>query len=142
MAKIPEQAVIKRTRDINKTVRKAAFIFISKITVKSLTIKQRVTLLADGLNDPSDGVRRVASNILLPSWLQHFKPDFVNLLRPLGAEMAIETATVAFNTLFKQTDKNKLLAEIPLDQETKVIPLDKLTGENILFWKYFVVYLY
>ncbi|KAK0164610.1 hypothetical protein PV328_003221 [Microctonus aethiopoides] len=136
------QAVIKRTRDINDSVRKAAYIFISKITVRSLTIKDRESLLEDGLNDHSEVVRKVVREKLLPSWLHHLQGDYMKLLRALDAETASDTAKLALFALFKQTNKNELFQQLPLDPEKKLIPIDKLTAENVLYWRCYVEHLH
>lgn len=93
--------VLKRTRDVDEIVRKMAFAFISKITVRSLTIKQREDLLNDGLKDRSEIVTRFVKNVLLPTWLMHFKEDYLKLMRALDAETAPETTMLALQALFK-----------------------------------------
>ncbi|XP_015584822.1 condensin complex subunit 3 [Cephus cinctus] len=135
------QAALKRTRDINDTVRKIAYIFISKITVRSLTIKQREQLLSDGLKDRSEIVRDSVKKVLLPSWLQHFQGDYVNLLRALDAENAMETGILVLNTLFQADQLRNLMAQIPIDPDTKLIPHEKLQSEIVLYWRCLVDYL-
>lgn len=92
---------LNRTRDVNERVRKMAYEFISKITVRSLTIKQRDQLLNDGLKDRSEMVKKCVENVLLPSWLRHFKGDFISLVRAVDAEISTDVSVLALNTLFK-----------------------------------------
>ena len=94
------QVARRRTRDVDETVRKAAYDFISKITVRSLTITQRDQLLNDGLKDRSDMVKNTVKNVLLPSWLRHFKGDFIDLIKALDAEIGTDVAVLALNSLF------------------------------------------
>lgn len=95
------QAVLIRTRDIDDSVRKMAFEFISKITVRSLTIEQRECLLKDGLKDRSESVRKCVSNVLLPTWLRCYKGEYLNLVRALDAGIGTETAILALQVLLK-----------------------------------------
>ena len=95
------QVVLRRTRDVDETVRKAAYDFISKITVRSLTITQRDQLLNDGLKDRSDMVKNTVKNVLLPAWLRHFKGDFIDLIKALDAEIGTGVAILALDSLFK-----------------------------------------
>ncbi|KAL6264149.1 hypothetical protein P5V15_004228 [Pogonomyrmex californicus] len=129
------QAALMRTRDIDDLVRKAAYEFISKITVRSLTIKQRERLLKDGLKDRSEIVRTCINNVLLPTWLRYFKGEFINLIHALDIGMDTETATSALEVLFKNADLKNLLEQVPIDKNTKLIPLTSLTNENVFYWK-------
>lgn len=95
------QAALARTRDIDDTVRKLAYEFISKITVRSLTIEQRERLLKDGLKDRSEIVRACVCNVLLPTWLRYYQGDYINLIHALDAGIGTEIATLTLQMLFK-----------------------------------------
>lgn len=95
------QVALRRTRDIDETVRKAAYIFISKVTVRSLTITQRDQLLNDGFKDRSEMVNKTVQNVLLPSWLRHFNGNFIELVRALDAEIGTDVSILALECLFK-----------------------------------------
>ncbi|XP_078038064.1 chromosome associated protein G [Augochlora pura] len=129
------QVALKRTRDVNEGVRKMAYEFLSKITVRSLTITQRDQLLNDGLKDRSEMVRKCVQNILLPSWLRHFNGDFIALVKALDAEIGTDVASMALEKLFKKSAVNTLIEQLPINKETKLISIDKLTSENIFYWK-------
>jgi Chromosome condensation complex Condensin, subunit G len=45
--------ILERTRDVKDTVRRHAYVVLSKISIRSLTIKQRERLLREGLMDRS-----------------------------------------------------------------------------------------
>ena len=61
--------IIKRTRDVDEHVRKAAFKFIAeKIHIKSLTIAQREQILQGGLSDRSAGVKNIVERELSASF--------------------------------------------------------------------------
>ncbi|XP_076650122.1 chromosome associated protein G [Halictus rubicundus] len=129
------QVALRRTRDVNERVRKVAYEFISKVTVRSLTITQRDQLLNDGLKDRSENVKQCVENVLLPSWLRHFNGDFISLVRALDAEFATDIAAMALKTLFKKSAVNTLIQQLPINTETKLIPLDQLTSENVFYWR-------
>ncbi|XP_033333688.2 chromosome associated protein G isoform X2 [Megalopta genalis] len=129
------QVALKRTRDVNEGVRKMAYEFLSKITVRSLTITQRDQLLNDGLKDRSEIVRKCVENILLPSWLRHFNGDFIGLVKALDAEIGTDVASMALETLFKKSAVTTLIEQLPINKETKLISVDKLTSENIFYWR-------
>lgn len=46
-------AVITRLYDIKDTVRKQAYVFINRMNIRQFTIKQRQTILENGLGDRS-----------------------------------------------------------------------------------------
>ncbi|XP_019888432.1 condensin complex subunit 3 isoform X2 [Ooceraea biroi] len=129
------QAAIKRTRDIDESVRKMAYEFISKVTVRSLSIEQRERLLKDGLKDRSEIVRAYVSNVLLPTWLRYYKGEYISLIHALDAGIGTETATSALQTLFKNADLKALLEQTTVDNNTRLIPLANLSNENVLYWK-------
>jgi len=45
--------ILERTRDVKDTVRRHAYVVLTKISIRSLTIKQRERLLREGLMDRS-----------------------------------------------------------------------------------------
>ncbi|XP_011876337.1 PREDICTED: condensin complex subunit 3 [Vollenhovia emeryi] len=135
------QAALTRTRDINDSVRKKAYEFISKVTVRSLTIEQRENLLKDGLKDRSEDVRKCVNNVLLPSWLRYFKGEYMSLIHALDAGIGTESATLALQVLFRSADLNNLLEQVPIDKNTRLIPLTKLINENALYWKCIIQHL-
>ncbi|XP_017891322.1 condensin complex subunit 3 [Ceratina calcarata] len=129
------QVAIKKTRDVDERVRKVAYIFISKITVRSLTIIQRDQLLNDGLKDRSEIVKTTVRNVLLPAWLKHFNGEYISLIKALDAEIGTDVSVLALETLFKDAQLSTLIEELPIDKETKLIPLKNLVSENALYWK-------
>ena len=134
------QVALRRTRDTDETVRKVAYVFISKVTVRSLTITQRDQLLNDGLKDRSEMVRKTVQNVLLPSWLRHFKGNFTDLVKALDAEIGTDVSILALESLFKNTPTNQLIEQLPIDNQTKLIPINNLLSENVLYWRCLVKY--
>lgn len=95
---------LRRTRDVNELVRKAAYLFISKVSVRSLSIKQREELLNDGLRDRNDVVKNCVKKELIYSWLRNYNGDFIALLRALDPGMNIkgmETAVLTLKSLLE-----------------------------------------
>ncbi|XP_033356774.1 condensin complex subunit 3 [Bombus vosnesenskii] len=134
------QVALRRTRDVDEAVRKMAYEFISKVTVRSLTITQRDQLLNDGLKDRSDIIKRTVQNVLLPSWLRHFNGKFISLITALDAEIGTDVSVLALDSLFKNTALNTLIEQLPIDKETKLIPVNKLGSETALYWRCLVKY--
>lgn len=96
--------ILKRTRDINDLVRKAAYVSLCKVSVKSLSIKQREELLNDGLRDQSETVKNCVKKELIYSWLRNYNGDFLALLRALDPGMNIkgmETAVLTLKSLLE-----------------------------------------
>ncbi|KAL2745812.1 Condensin complex subunit 3 [Vespula maculifrons] len=128
-------AALKRIRDVSDIVRKMAYDFISKITVRSLTIKQRNQLLNEGLKDRAESVRKCVEKVLLPIWLRYFNGIYIDLIKALDAEIGSNVSILALNVLFKNAEIDELISQIPIDETTKLIPVNKLTSENCLYWR-------
>ncbi|KAF7389917.1 hypothetical protein HZH68_011774 [Vespula germanica] len=128
-------AALKRIRDVSDIVRKMAYDFISKITVRSLTIKQRNQLLNEGLKDRAESVRKCVEKVLLPIWLRYFNGMYIDLIKALDAEIGSNVSILALNVLFKNAEIDELISQIPIDETTKLIPINKLTSENCLYWR-------
>ncbi|XP_021917110.1 condensin complex subunit 3 isoform X2 [Zootermopsis nevadensis] len=134
--------ILERTRDIKDTVRRHAYVVLVKLSIRSLTIKQRERLLREGLKDRSELVRSFVATALLPGWLRNMKGDYLELLHALDVENSTETSILALNTLFKHQPLTEVKGSLLPYQEDKVIPLEKLTPENALFWRCLAQYLH
>ena len=42
---------------------------------------------------------------------------------------------------FRETEISFIIEQIPVEKNTRVIPVDKLTSENIMLWRHFVEHL-
>ncbi|XP_034544022.1 condensin complex subunit 3 [Notolabrus celidotus] len=128
--------VLKRTRDIKENVRKLAYQVLSdKVHIKALTIAQRVGLLQQGLRDTSEAVRDVVCSRLLPSWLLRLDGNVIEMLHRLDVENCAHTALDTLKAIFKGTPTEELLQNrVQLDNR-KLIPLDSLTCETVLYWR-------
>uniref|UniRef100_A0A7N8XGQ3 Non-SMC condensin I complex, subunit G n=1 Tax=Mastacembelus armatus TaxID=205130 RepID=A0A7N8XGQ3_9TELE len=128
--------VLKRTRDIKENVRKLAYqVLADKVHIKALTIEQRVNLLQQGLRDTSVAVREVVCSRLLPSWLHRLDNNVIELLHRLDVENCDKIALDALKAIFKGASSEELLENrVQLDNR-KLIPVDSLTSENVLYWR-------
>uniref|UniRef100_UPI0037E7C6E2 condensin complex subunit 3 n=1 Tax=Semicossyphus pulcher TaxID=241346 RepID=UPI0037E7C6E2 len=126
--------VLKRTRDIKENVRKLAYqVLAEKVHIKALTIAQRVGLLQQGLCDTSEAVREVVCSRLLPSWLLRLDGNVIELLHRLDVENCAKTAMDTLKAIFKGTPTEELLQNrVQLDNR-KLIPVDSLTCETVLY---------
>ncbi|MCI4394864.1 hypothetical protein PGIGA_G00173800 [Pangasianodon gigas] len=128
--------IYRRTRDVKEKVRKLAYqVLAEKVHIRALTIAQRVSLLQQGLNDSADSVKEVVKQTLLPSWLRLLQGDMLQLLHRLDVENCADTAVAALHAHFSMaTTPDDLLNAAKLD-DRKLIPLDALTCENVLYWR-------
>ncbi|XP_040891064.1 condensin complex subunit 3 [Toxotes jaculatrix] len=128
--------VLKRTRDIKENVRKLAYqVLADKVHIKALTIAQRVSLLEQGLRDTSEAVREVVCSRVLPAWLLRLDGNIIELLHRLDVENCAQTALDTLKAIFKSKPAEELLQDrIQLDNR-KLIPVDSLTCENVLYWR-------
>uniref|UniRef100_A0A8C5I9A7 Nuclear condensin complex subunit 3 C-terminal domain-containing protein n=1 Tax=Gouania willdenowi TaxID=441366 RepID=A0A8C5I9A7_GOUWI len=128
--------VLKRTRDIKENVRKLAYqVLADKVHIKALTIAQRVALLQQGLRDTSESVREVVCNKLLLGWLNRVDGNVIELLHRLDVENCAETALNTLKAIFKNMSTEELLQNKAQLDNRKLIPVDALTCENVLYWR-------
>ena len=103
-------AVIERTRDVSDIVRRCAFLALSeKSTIRHLTIKQRLQLLSDGLQDRSDQVKEACVRGLLRNWCLNLDADFLSLLRRLDVESSPKIGELALTSLFDDLRDEELV---------------------------------
>ncbi|KAM9857531.1 condensin complex subunit 3 [Aulostomus maculatus] len=128
--------VLKRTRDVKENVRKLAYqVLAEKVHVLALTIAQRVSLLQQGLHDTSVAVRDVVCSHLLPAWLLRLDGNVIELLHRLDVENCVQTALDTLKAIFSNTPADELLQnKLQLDNR-KLIPVDSLSCENVLYWR-------
>ncbi|KAF3852102.1 hypothetical protein F7725_005457 [Dissostichus mawsoni] len=114
--------VLKRTRDIKENVRKLAYqVLADKVHIKALTIAQRVTLLQQGLRDTSETVKEMV----------FFSPA----AGLLDVENCADTALETLKAIFRGTLTEELLQNRAQLDDRKLIPVDSLSCENVLYWR-------
>ncbi|KAJ7327177.1 hypothetical protein JRQ81_016936 [Phrynocephalus forsythii] len=109
--------------------------------MKALTIAQRVKLLQQGLNDRSESVKEVVQKQLLQAWLRLADGNVLELLHRLDVESCPDIASPALNAIFSLSPLNDLIKHFSDLNDRKVIPVEKLTAENALFWRALSEYL-
>uniref|UniRef100_A0A665VRA8 Nuclear condensin complex subunit 3 C-terminal domain-containing protein n=1 Tax=Echeneis naucrates TaxID=173247 RepID=A0A665VRA8_ECHNA len=123
--------VLKRTRDIKENVRKLAYqVLADKVHIRALTIAQRVSLLQQGLHDISESVREVVCTCLLPAWLGRLDGNIIEMLHRLDVENCAQTALETLRPL-----QHFQLEVYLVLFNRKLIPVDSLTCENVLYWR-------
>uniref|UniRef100_A0A8C3GHV7 Non-SMC condensin I complex subunit G n=1 Tax=Cairina moschata TaxID=8855 RepID=A0A8C3GHV7_CAIMO len=128
--------IVGRTMDIKEAVRKLAYeVLAEKVHVRALSIAQRVKLLQQGLNDRSDAVKEVMKKKLLQAWLQFTEGDVLELLHRLDVENCPEVAILVLNAVFSLIPLNDNVQNCKNLDSRKVIPLEDLTAENVLYWR-------
>ncbi|XP_016357398.1 condensin complex subunit 3-like isoform X2 [Sinocyclocheilus anshuiensis] len=129
--------IYKRTWDVKEKVRKLAYqVLAEKVHIRALSIAQRVSLLHEGLSDSADSVKEVVKTHLLPAWLRMQQGDVLQLLHRLDVENCAETAVTTLQAIFSMaTSPDDLLQNGVRLDERKLIPVDSLTCENVLYWR-------
>ncbi|XP_026127252.1 condensin complex subunit 3-like isoform X3 [Carassius auratus] len=129
--------IYKRTRDVKEKVRKLAYqVLAEKVHIRALSIAQRVSLLHEGLSDSADSVKEVVKTHLLPAWLRMQQGDVLQLLHRLDVENCAETAMTTLQAIFSMASSpDDLLQNGVRLNERKLIPVDSLTCENVLYWR-------
>lgn len=132
--------VIRRVDDINNNVRKAAYLYLSKVSVNVFSIRHRVEFMQKGLSDDFAMVRTAALG-MLDKWCDHYDNNYSKLLEALEAQTFESTSIKVLNVIFGRSERDKLIKQIPLDKERKLIPIDELTSETALYWRCLIEYL-
>ncbi|XP_077333854.1 condensin complex subunit 3 [Lithobates pipiens] len=128
--------IVGRTMDVKEQVRKLAYeVLADKVHLRALSIAQRVKLLQQGLNDRSEAVKGIMQKKLLQSWLKYTEGNILELLHRLDVENSPEVAVSALNAMFSLSSPNELVEKCENIDKRKLIPLDALTPENVLYWK-------
>ena len=94
-----------RTRDVKDGVRKYAFLVLGeKVSIRALSIAQRVKLLHDGLSDRVPSVKQACYSKLLLTWVKSCDENILKLLTSLDVENSAKTAENVVNELLKGED--------------------------------------
>uniref|UniRef100_A0A8C8EAH3 Non-SMC condensin I complex subunit G n=2 Tax=Otus sunia TaxID=257818 RepID=A0A8C8EAH3_9STRI len=134
--------IVGRTMDIKEAVRKLAYEVLSeKVHMRALTIAQRVKLLQQGLNDRSDAVKDVMKKKLIRAWLQLTDGDVLELLHRLDVENCPEVAITVLNAMFSLSPLHDIVQNGKNLDSRKLIPLEDLTAENVVYWRCLCEYL-
>jgi condensin complex subunit 3 len=138
--------MIERSRDTDKEVRKELYNVIGqKLKVKQLKISQRMTLLANGLNDREEVVKQACTNMLCDSWLQGLEYDCTKLLQMFDCETNEKTAETALRCIFEKAtnqtvvygddDANATGLVNAASQKWSADEDSAFTSERVLYWR-------
>ncbi|XP_027645480.1 condensin complex subunit 3 [Falco rusticolus] len=134
--------IVGRTMDVKESVRKLAYeVLAEKVHMRALSIAQRVKLLQQGLNDRSDAVKEVMKKKLLQAWLRFTDGDVLELLHRLDVENCAEVAISALKAIFSLSPLHDFVQNFKNLDSRKLIPLEDLTPENVLYWRCLCEYL-
>ncbi|KAM4674939.1 condensin complex subunit 3 [Amazona ochrocephala] len=134
--------IVSRTMDIKEAVRKLAYeVLAEKVHMRTLSIAQRVKLLQQGLNDRSDAVKEITKKKLLQAWLQMTEGDVLEFLHRLDVENCPEVATPVLNAMFSLSPLTNFVQNCKNLDSRKLIPLEDLTAENVVYWRCLCEYL-
>lgn len=128
--------ILERTRDVRDVVRRQAYLVISqKVHIRSMTIAQRVRLIAEGLKDRTEMVRVAVEKNLLQSWLRMVNGKVLDLLTCLDVEASVKEAELALVTLFKDVSYQTIFENFEQLNESRLINSEDLRPESSLFWR-------
>ncbi|OUC46558.1 hypothetical protein D917_01585, partial [Trichinella nativa] len=132
--------LLERTRDRHPVMRMLAFKFIVKsIPPKFLTIKQRVLILEQGLNDTIDSIREYCESTLLFEWLKCFDNNMPNMLLRLNVIGNASICQKLLTVYFKRLGIQKVLENFNIISDEK-LPKE-LNCENVFYWRALVQYI-
>ncbi|KRZ69074.1 Condensin complex subunit 3 [Trichinella papuae] len=132
--------LLERTRDIHPVMRLLAFKFIVKnIPPKFLTIKQRVLILEQGLNDKIESIREYCESTLLFEWLKCFDNNMPNMLLRLNVIGNASICQKLLTAYFKRLGIPKVLENFNIMSDEK-LPKE-LNCENVFYWRALVQYI-
>jgi len=128
--------ILERTRDVRDVVRRQAYLVISqKVHIRSMTIAQRVRLIAEGLKDRTEMVRVAVEKNLLQSWLRMVNGKVLDLLTCLDVEASVKEAELALVTMFKDVPYMTIIENFEQLDDNRLINSDELRPESSLFWR-------
>ncbi|NXV83391.1 CND3 protein, partial [Atlantisia rogersi] len=134
--------IVSRTMDVTEAVRKLAYeVLAEKVHMRALSIAQRVKLLQQGLNDRSDAVKQVCKKKLLQAWLRLTEGDVLEFLHRLDVENCPEVAIPVLKALFSLSPIHDFVQNCKYLDSRKLIALEDLTAENVLYWRCLCEYL-
>ena len=90
-----------RIRDVKESNRKCAFLTLAeKVSIRALTIAQRVNLLTVGLKDRSKLVKAACVQ-MLKAWLRSYNQNIFKLLEAIDIEESVECAELVCEHILK-----------------------------------------
>lgn len=75
--------ILDRLWDVDDKVRRHAYLHMCTYSVKSYKVVQRLQFIEQGLNDHSESVRKVVTNVLIPAWLESYNRDYIQFVAAL-----------------------------------------------------------
>ncbi|KAL9918081.1 condensin complex subunit 3-like [Glossina fuscipes fuscipes] len=142
--------ILDRLSDIDEKVRRHTYLHMSSYPVRSYKVSQRLTLLEQGLNDRSDCVRKVVTNIMLQQWIESYQKNLVALIEalkldstPAEIDRFRKISRQALKDIFKRQENADLVSYLVLETEGnfyRCVPHEKLTMEMALYWQCLVEY--
>ncbi|XP_067944835.1 condensin complex subunit 3-like isoform X2 [Watersipora subatra] len=135
-------AMIERTRDVNEVVRRMAYqVIAEKVSVKALSISQRLALLENGHADSSVHVQKACMDKLLQAWLVHYQANILDLLGGLDIMSSGDVCEKAVRTLLSKAPASEILEEFDLLDEDRLLQSDRLTCESVFYYRVVLAYI-
>lgn len=91
-------------------MRRPAYLKLAEsVSIRNLTIEQRIQLVNDGLRDESDKVKEACTGGLLRNWCIELDNDLLQLLRRLDVENCPDIAELVLFNLFEEIRDEEVL---------------------------------
>ncbi|KAL1460981.1 hypothetical protein WDU94_012915 [Cyamophila willieti] len=134
--------ILGRLDDTSDKVRKHLYLSIAKQNINNFTIRQRQTFIQKGLQDRNPAVRSAVENTLLPVWFSRKSHDYLEFLNSVDVEVFEKPALQALEILAKKDEKRSFAEQFEsLLNDRYLIPLDQITPNKTLFWRFVTSYL-
>ncbi|XP_019880446.2 condensin complex subunit 3 isoform X2 [Aethina tumida] len=129
-----------RVLDVEAHVRIAAFQRCADIGPKSFKIVERQSILSSGFSESNKQVRKVFIGNLLPKWLTYYNGNYLQFLSALkldadehDIEVTASLSRQVMEVFFLKNPIDDIIKSLPID-ENKLIPLQNLTSDSVLYW--------
>lgn len=94
--------ILDRLWDIDEKVRRHTYLHMSSFPVRTYKVSQRLTILEQGLNERSETVFKVVTNVLLRQWIEAYHKDYIELINALKLDTN-ENEIKRFRKIAQQT---------------------------------------
>ncbi|KAG5679101.1 hypothetical protein PVAND_008694 [Polypedilum vanderplanki] len=138
-------AILDRLHDVDEKVRRHTYLQMSSYSVKSYKIADRIAILNAGLNDRSEIVRKVVTNLLLSNWIGVYDFDYAEFIRAIKLDSSEnelikfrKLSEMALRDIFKRRKLNDLISYLNATESKEYkncLQLEKSTLEMLIVWK-------
>lgn len=134
--------IIDRLQDNDEKVRRHTYLQMASYPVKSYKIADRMKIMAAGLYDRSEMVKKAVNNILLPNWIAAYDNDYTEFVKAVKLDSSdaelLQFKGIAQDALMTVLQKRKVNEVIDFLQlsDDKCLSLERANMlEWLVLWK-------